>query len=335
MLAPQIRHNHSKLGFYPTDGKTIEVISKSIDFNGSVTMLDPCCGDGVALKAIDALGGNDNYTIGVELDHNRYLHAKNMLNTCLHSDALMQAKYTQHQLDFLFLNPPYGESLGEKRLEYRFVKSYSQSLRVNGVIALIIPFTIVNEEFLNYLLSNFITVSSGLSPEQKFKQWIFIGKKKKRSNPLKQDITDVLQTTKMDFEPKKVVCKASTKSKFKITTSNITAEQIDGVISQSSTLWDGYFDNYFVQNKIPIKQPLIKLTDWFVAMGILGGHISGVLENEKSKVLIKGKVYKQYGKPMNHDEDGGYVKTEEFVAKILAINIDTKSEEYGEIYEIK
>ena len=334
MLAPQIRQNHSKLGFYPTDDKTIEVISRSIDFNGKVTMLDPCCGEGIALKAIDAMGGNNNHTIGVELDHNRYIQAKPILDICLHSDALMQAKYTQHQLDFLFLNPPYGESLGEKRLEYRFVKSYSQSLRVKGVIALIIPFSIVNEEFLNYLLSNFITVSSGLSPEQKFKQWIFIGKKKKRSNPLKQDITDVLQTTKTAFEPKKVVCDSSN-SKFKITTSNITAEQIKDVVSQSSTLWDGYFDNYFVQNKTPIKQPLMKLTDWFIAQGILGGHISGVLENEKSKVLVKGKVYKKYGEAISQGDDGSYVKVEEFIPKILAINIDTKSEEYGDIYEIK
>ena len=45
-------------------------------------MLDPCCGEGIALKAIDAMGGNDNHTIGVELDHNRYIQAKPILDVC-------------------------------------------------------------------------------------------------------------------------------------------------------------------------------------------------------------------------------------------------------------
>ena len=335
MIAAPIRHNNAKMGFYPTDSLSLKVISESIEFKEKVTMLDPCCGEGVALKT---LGDDLHHTIGVELNDDRYYQARDRLNVCLHSDALMQTKYSPSKLDFLFLNPPYGDSAVSGRLEYAFVKRYSQSLASGGLIVLLIPSTQVNEDFLKYLMSNFDMKVAGLAPETQYKQWIFIGSKVRRRTPTKAVIKDVLATIEIDFAAPliPIACK-SCNEVFTISTSKVTQDQISYAIEDKSTLWDAYFDSQIISKDTVNNQPLMELTDWYITMGILGGHISGFLDNGDMKVLLRGKVYKEFGKAKyGHDnKEGNYTQTEVFVPKILALNVKQDSDEFGDIYEIK
>jgi 16S rRNA G966 N2-methylase RsmD len=313
----------------------LKAIADSIDFKDKVTMLDPCCGEGVALET---LAGGIHHTIGVELNQDRYVEARQRLNVCLHSDALMQTKYTQSKLDFLFLNPPYGDSATNKRLEYAFVRRYSQSLASGGLMVLLIPATQVTEDFLKYLMSNFDMKSAGLAPERKYNQWIFIGSKVRRRNPTKQIINEVLETAKIDYETPLIpaVCKCSNEN-FEITTSKITQEQVSYAIEGKASLWDAYFDSQIVSKATSNIQPLMELTDWFITMGILGGTISGILDNGNMKVLLRGKVHKEFGKAVygHNDKEENYTQTEVFVPKILALNVKEDSDEFGDIYEIK
>lgn len=335
MIAAQTRQNNAKLGFYPTDSLTLQAIASSINFKDKVTMLDPCCGEGIALST---LSNQVHHTIGVELNEERYCQARKELDVCLHSDALMQTKYTPSKLDFLFLNPPYGDSATHKRLEYAFVRRYSQSLVSGGLLALVIPATQVTADFLKYLMSNFDMKKAGLAPERRYNQWIFIGCKVRRRNPTQQIIKDVLDTTKVDYVAPSVpvICKAS-KESFVITTSKITQEQVAYAIKDKDSLWDAYFDSQLVSQSSSNKQPLTALTDWFITMGILGGHISGFLDNGKMSVLLRGKVHKEFGKAIyGHGEnEANYIQTEVFVPKILALNVKKDSDEFGDIYEIK
>ena len=335
MIPARIRHNHAKMGFYPTDSQSLKVISESIEFKEKVTMLDPCCAEGFALET---LGNNLHHTIGVEVNDDRYYQARDRLNICLHSDALMQIKYSPNKLDFLFLNPPYGDSTVSQRLEYAFVKKYSQSLVSGGLIVLIMRSTQVNEDFLKYLMSNFEMKVAGLAPETQYKQWIFIGTKIRRCIPTKAVIKDVLSTIEIDFEAPliPIACKSFNEI-FTISTSKVTQDQISYAIDGKSTLWDAYFDSQIISKDTVNNQPLMELTDWFITMGILGGHISGFLDNGNMKVLLKGKVHKEFGEAKyGHDnKPENYTQTEIFVPKILALNVKQDSDEFGEIYEIK
>ncbi len=65
MIAAPIRQNNAKIGFYPTDSATLQVIPDSIEFKDKVTMFDPCCGDGNAIKT---LANGIHHNIGVEID---------------------------------------------------------------------------------------------------------------------------------------------------------------------------------------------------------------------------------------------------------------------------
>jgi 16S rRNA G966 N2-methylase RsmD len=335
MIAAPIRHNNARMGFYPTDILSLKAICDSIEFKDKVTMLDPCCGEGVALETI---GNGLHHTIGVELNDDRYYQARDRLNVCLHSDALMQTKYSPSKLDFLFLNPPYGDSAISERLEYAFVKRYSQSLASGGLMVLLIPSTQVNEKFLKYLMSNFEMKTAGLAPVSQYKQWIFIGSKVRRRTPTKTVINDVLETIKIDFEAPliPIVCKSFNEI-FTISTSKVTQEQITYAIEGKPSLWDAYFDSQIISKDTVNNQPLIELTDWYITMGILGGHISGFLDNGDMKVLLRGKVHKEFGEAVygNGNKQENYTQTEVFVPKILALNVKQDSDEFGEIYEIK
>jgi hypothetical protein len=102
--------------------------------------LDPCCGEGTALKSLaQALGGQ---TYGIELDAERAGEAKSKL------DHVRQGDYAAHRLpkgkqagvSALFLNPPYDQDdRAGKRLELAFLRETQEWLVAGGVLIYIIP----------------------------------------------------------------------------------------------------------------------------------------------------------------------------------------------------
>ena len=59
------------MGYYPTESENVEHILKGITFPDGITtnLLDPCCGEGLALRKLAE--GNKCYTYGIELDESR------------------------------------------------------------------------------------------------------------------------------------------------------------------------------------------------------------------------------------------------------------------------
>lgn len=67
-----------KMGFFPTPLNVVEQIKNLIKFpEGMATILDPCCGDGVALSE---LAQDNAITYGIELDQIRSKQAKEKLD---------------------------------------------------------------------------------------------------------------------------------------------------------------------------------------------------------------------------------------------------------------
>jgi len=59
-----------KMGYYPTPSRVVEWIRKGLSFpREPFTVLDPCCGEGIALEQL--VEGSQAGTYGVELDEYR------------------------------------------------------------------------------------------------------------------------------------------------------------------------------------------------------------------------------------------------------------------------
>jgi hypothetical protein len=95
-----------KLGYYPTDMDNVEHILRGVTFpQGVVTnLLDPCCGEGKALKRIAV--GNNCMTYGAELDEGRAKLAQNELHRVAFG-SYFHCRMSNESFHLLFLNPPY------------------------------------------------------------------------------------------------------------------------------------------------------------------------------------------------------------------------------------
>lgn len=140
-----------KLGFYPTPPEETELIASLLrtEPGSNLNVLDPCCGEGAALKRMaDVLRnqGADVCAYGVELEENRAAKARAVLDRVLHC-PYEDAMVTPKAFSFLFLNPPYIDYGGGKRAEVVFLRDLtdgsSGKLCPGGLLAYVVPEYIV------------------------------------------------------------------------------------------------------------------------------------------------------------------------------------------------
>lgn len=85
MLFQRLARNFIKNGYFPTDEDTTARILAAVDpSERQMRILDPCCGEGVALaevaQHIAAFGKGSVEAFGVEYNEERAYHAKTLLN---------------------------------------------------------------------------------------------------------------------------------------------------------------------------------------------------------------------------------------------------------------
>jgi 16S rRNA G1207 methylase RsmC len=128
----------SKLGFYPTSTESIsKIFNKVLIFSKDTTILDSCCGEGVALHHISNFSKGSK-TFGVEIDKNRAIKASSINYKILNSDALFDTVKSNNWCGLNFLNPPYGQDNEGKRVELNFFSKYSLCSIKDGVLILVI-----------------------------------------------------------------------------------------------------------------------------------------------------------------------------------------------------
>ena len=96
--------SQAKAGYYPTPDSVCDILKEILEFNEGARILDPCCGEGLALEQ---LAPEYTETFGIELDHNRATEARNRLGSVLWCDSLTESRYTHGAFSLLYLNPPY------------------------------------------------------------------------------------------------------------------------------------------------------------------------------------------------------------------------------------
>ncbi len=140
------QESKAKGGFYPTPDDEMNLVCQkfSIDLATRAFLIDPCAGNGSALKMLsDHLKrkGGLPETYGIELEETRAQEAKEVLDHAVKCDY-NQARTSTKAFSVLWLNPPYDHHDGD-RVEVTFLRDLtdpvSGKLMVGGVLGYCIP----------------------------------------------------------------------------------------------------------------------------------------------------------------------------------------------------
>jgi 23S rRNA G2445 N2-methylase RlmL len=116
LMFQRLARNFVKAGYFPTDEDTLARVLSMLEpsAQGSMRIIDPCAGEGVALaECRQHLGPGRTEAFGVEFDAERAWHAKGLLNRVIHGDY-QETVITPKSFGLLWLNPPYGDLVSDK-----------------------------------------------------------------------------------------------------------------------------------------------------------------------------------------------------------------------------
>jgi len=178
--------NNVRMGYYPTDLTHIQHITRSISFPIGVTtnLFDPCCGCGLALRAMAQ--GNNCYAYGVELDEHRAEEAQSRLHR-VGFGSYFHSHISHEAFHAMLLNPPYLNVItpggGYARSEKRFLVDSIWHLMIGGLLVYIIPYYRLTSDICRVLCDNFTDISVWRFADDEFAKWkqiAVMGIRKKR-----------------------------------------------------------------------------------------------------------------------------------------------------------
>lgn len=364
LVFPRLARNFIKNGYFPTDEVTLSRILGALDIGAShVRVLDPCCGEGVALAEVKhhlTECGASVSGFGVEFDAERAWHAKGLLDRVVHADVA-DVFVTARSVGLLFLNPPYGNVVTDKagtgdrakgdRLEKQFLRRTMGWIQFGGVMVLIVPYYVMDTEFASLIARNFERVEVFMAPEQQFKQCVILGVKRRSDTPdpalVKrlelaggESLPPALPEQWSD-EPY-LVPQASEDASFVFNAIRLDAAQLEVELDRmaNATLWP-QFEPMFSALARPHRRPLRDLSRWHLALALAAGQISGVVEsNDGRTLLIKGDTFKEKSLSTEYAEnkDGSVqetrIATDIFVPVIRGIDF-TPGATFGQIVTIR
>lgn len=354
LIHPSVAHNAEAMGYYPTDDATMRGIAHLLaPSTDSVKFLDPCCG---CATAIAALANQRRYPnserYGIELDVEKSALAKGKLTALLTGSAL-DSHVTPQSVDVLFLNPPYGNALcdraaGDKsqRLEHQFLSRFFPSLRAGGVLIYIIPKSQLTEKIQKWLLSHFTDLRLFEAATERFNQCVVIGRKTTNLVALDKSLLNEWQACLAGSRPWSTLPQHATKcysiagnpKLLRMTSLEMNAEGIAELIRDQMGLWRE-FPVLFVQSSDErYIRPLHDLTDWHSVLLISSGVVSGLVDNGRQTLLVRGRTVKRKTVKVRENNDGDVIGEEHrdrFETVIKAIDLTESSPAYGQIIIIK
>ncbi len=138
-------------GFYPAHEMAIALAASFLrpPAGGNFAILDPCAGEGKALRQFGELLGCPSITI-VRHRAGRQLGPKRFMRPFPKSNVLAPADFfgcraSPNSFSFIWLNPPFDHGYGGHRVEEEFLWRATDWLMPNGVMALVCPEDVVDE----------------------------------------------------------------------------------------------------------------------------------------------------------------------------------------------
>lgn len=365
LMFPRLARNFVRNGYFPTDEATLERVLAALtpdDADGTIRILDPCAGEGVAVTEIACHLGGQTQAYAVEYDAERAAHCATMADITLHSD-LMDIIISQQAFSLLFLNPPYGDLVrdnepdtgkkGRARLEKQFYRRTVDNLMYNGILVLIIPFYSLDREFSGWLANSFTDVRVFSAATEQFKQVVIFGRRirqhQQNADSVKQVVQALIAVGKGDetapslpdewSSPYTVpAARQALKYFYRVT---IEPVQLAEEIQQIKGLWPSFSTQLCVQ-PLPARPPARQLSRWHLALALAAGAITGVITSPTGRVLVvRGDTFKVKDRKtaFNEDDDGNITETvtltDRFIPAISAWDMTPDSPTFGQLLSIR
>lgn len=178
-----------KGGYYPTPLEEMDLIVKGLIVakDESITLLDPCAGEGDALqlmaRKLESSYGCHVETFGIELEKSRAKKAEQKLDNMI-ACGYEEARMSHESFSAMYLNPPFAQLQG-KRLEEIFLRDLtSDYLPAGGVLILNLP-QYVLRDVASTLANRFVDIRVFRFTDQngnydRFKQVIVYAKRRQK-----------------------------------------------------------------------------------------------------------------------------------------------------------
>jgi hypothetical protein len=289
-----------KMGYYPTPLSVIDRARYFLLFpEDNVNFLDPCCGEGLALKNL--VKGHEAGTYGIELDGYRAEEAKANLDHVL-KGSYEDARISNAAFSCLFLNPPYdwdtsGEPNGERK-EKAFLRGTVKYLQPEGVLIYIVPQKNVSRDvakILSYRFEDFNVFRFPDEEYQQYKQIVVFGAKKQENylNGRKFDrLRNIPNETLEEIPyPQKPVYELPSSKPMNLFRSSVIDEAELEKELKKSVLWEK-LKGYRRQSQKNVERPPLPLHTGHLGLLLASGCLDGIVGEGRDRHIVRGKVEK-------------------------------------------
>lgn len=322
--------NRARMGYFPTDLSHVKMLKDAIVFPGEpVNLIDPCCGEGIALQAFSK--GIQARTYGIEIDEVRGEEAGRRLQR-VGFGSFFHSRISLNAFQGLWLNPPYlsvPSENGTRRLEKSFLADSMRLLQVGGIMIYIIPYYRATPDVCRVLCENFtdLRVHKFIGKEfERFKQVAIIGRRierreaEKMAKKLSEYMLDADKIPPITDLPKDCYeMPAATKKVelFKGAVFNVSelAEQLKKSPSTQRLFEDRTLDNRKLSPLLPLNLSQV---------GLVGasGMMNGLVECDTPHI-IKGRIVKEKKTKIGVEDDKGKTAIREITSNRLIFNVLT------------
>ena len=322
--------NRARMGYFPTDLSHVKMLKDAIVFPGEpVNLIDPCCGEGIALQAFSK--GIQARTYGIEIDEVRGEEAGRRLQR-VGFGSFFHSRISHNAFQGLWLNPPYlsvPSENGTRRLEKSFLADSMRLLQVGGIMIYIIPYYRATPDVCRVLCENFtdLRVHKFIGKEfERFKQVAIIGRRierreaEKMAKKLSEYMLDADKIPPITDLPKDCYeMPAATKKVelFKGAVFNVSelAEQLKKSPSTQRLFEDRTLDNRKLSPLLPLNLSQV---------GLVGasGMMNGLVECDTPHI-IKGRIVKEKKTKIGVEDDKGKTAIREITSNRLIFNVLT------------
>lgn len=320
-----------KAGYYPTPPEEVACICRRLkpeDPQGEVNALDPCCGEGVALREMGKALGARVTTYGIELEETRAREAKKNLDRVIHS-AYEDAEVTPFAFSFMWLNPPYTELGNKERAEVVFLRDLTaperSKLQPGGLLGYCIPaYVLKDAAALLAVRFEYISVYRFTNKNYPtYKQIVVFAYKRAKANHRPQEEAERLKW--LSAHPEKlppldegdgvVFAVPPSRCEVKVFRGSFLEPEEAVEAVKSSPVWEEVEALIPSPKALRLRSPVLPLKPAHIAIAIAAGAVGGNMGTH----LLVGKTEKVVDTTVIPDEKRTVeVQTERYVTAVRA-----------------
>jgi Uncharacterised methyltransferase family (DUF6094) len=326
-----------RMGFYPCPPEAVELAASMLraPANEPVALLDPCAGEGLAIKQLaETLGCKPEYVWAIELNDTRAEAVKANLpgSNVVAPASFLGTAATAGTFSYIWLNPPFDdEAGGGGRVEAAFLRRAALWLKPHGVLQLICPERVAKgHEVVNFMLQWFDRITLHPFPDAHRKYDEVVVTATRRTKPRSSAGHYWHEECKSELAIYELPASSGPKRFEKVT---FTDAELFEAIRRSPLR-----RHLETPKDLPVVEPPLPLATGHIALLLASGKLDGaVYPKGEEPHVVRGtasKVKYQSDQTVNETADGGTktttVYSEKIVLTIRAVDRTGEIKTFGE-----